>query len=70
MMIKELLSLVAPGSFRPPLLLTDEIIPEAADWHRVNRLLDHRRGCHCSTCSLAATLGHEIRRQVESSRSG
>jgi hypothetical protein len=37
--------------------------PAAADFHRVNALLGHVRGCDCSTCELAAGLGAQIRRQ-------
>lgn len=37
--------------------------PQPEDYRRANLLLDHRRGCRCSTCALAAGLGAMIREQ-------
>lgn len=49
-----------------PLLLLDPANPKIltrADWKRANQLFEHPSGCQCSTCHLAATLGHWIRKQ-------
>lgn len=45
------------------LLLTNKIVPTAADWKRANEIFDHPYKCNCSTCSLVAYLGREIRDQ-------
>jgi hypothetical protein len=37
--------------------------PQQRDWKTANKLFDHPSGCNCSTCTLTASLGVQVRQQ-------